>query len=282
MRTIYRDVESINLAGIPVVTYRGVNGGIALMEGYRLDRSVLSDDEMASLIAMLKGYAAAFADSGHTILLEKLKNILTPAQLQALNLKVSRLVIDPSPWGGADRIKERMAVIRKAITETSVLAFLYTDAAGRKTKRTVEPYSLLLKGHNWYLYAWCSARQNYRHFKLLRLKQPVLTGECFQPREVVLECLGGENDRHTAEPMVELELAFEAQLEPLLEEWLSEENMARHGEKIIVTITLPENDWLYGYLLSFGKGVEVLKPARIRRIVARQAKEIYAKYSPQT
>lgn len=278
VRTIYRDIEAINLAGIPLVTYQGVNGGISIVEGYRLDRSVLSGDDMASLIAMLRGYAAVVPGDSHTVLLEKLKNVLTQSQLEALNLKVNQLVIDPSPWGGYGPVKERIAIIRKAIAETCRIEFIYTDAAGRKTRRRVEPYSLILKSHHWYLYAWCLMRQNYRLFKLLRLKEPVLTGERFQAREMPLDQSLWENEWHDPGQMIEMELAFDPDMEPVVEEWFGEENMTSANGRILVRMTLPENDWLYGYLLSFGKGVEIINPPHIREIIARQAREIYLRY----
>ena len=86
-RTILRDIDAINLAGIPIVTYQGVNGGIGIAEGYRLDRSILTSDEMVSIITSLKGMARLIPESQHEILLEKLKNILNLSQLEKLESK---------------------------------------------------------------------------------------------------------------------------------------------------------------------------------------------------
>ncbi|HBK68371.1 MAG TPA: YafY family transcriptional regulator, partial [Firmicutes bacterium] len=97
-RTILRDIDAINLAGIPIVTYQGVNGGIGIAEGYRLDRSILTSDEMVSIITSLKGMARLIPESQHEILLEKLKNILNLSQLEKLESKTRQLIIDPSPW----------------------------------------------------------------------------------------------------------------------------------------------------------------------------------------
>ena len=148
VRTILRDVDAINLAGIPVVTYQGVNGGIGIAEGYRLDRSILSADDMASLISLLRGVPGLLPETKSEVLVQKLKNVLTSAQLQALNAKANQLVIDPSPWGGYGRIKETIALIRRAIESNNLLQFSYSDTGGNKTERHVEPYSLVLKGQN--------------------------------------------------------------------------------------------------------------------------------------
>ena len=84
VRTILRDVDAINLAGIPVVTYQGINGGISIAEGYRLDKSVLTSNEMAVIISTLKGVACTLPDSEYKILIEKLKNILSSSQNENL------------------------------------------------------------------------------------------------------------------------------------------------------------------------------------------------------
>lgn len=97
VRTILRDVEALNLAGISIVTYQGANGGIGIAEGYRLDKSILTEDDMADIIATLKGAAKTLPDRRHEILMEKFKSILSSSQLEAVNSKANQLVIDHSP-----------------------------------------------------------------------------------------------------------------------------------------------------------------------------------------
>ncbi|MEL7654391.1 MAG: YafY family protein, partial [Bacillota bacterium] len=162
VRTILRDVDAINLAGIPIVTYQGANGGIGIAEGYRLDRSVFTSDEMASILSTLKGLSGSLPGSKHEVLLEKFRNVISPSQIELLNTKSNQLIIDLSPWIGNDQLKERLKVLEKAISERKIAEFAYLDTLGSRTKRTVEPYSLILKGQNWYLYAWCKLRQDFR------------------------------------------------------------------------------------------------------------------------
>jgi predicted DNA-binding transcriptional regulator YafY len=140
VRTILRDVDARNLAGIPIVTYQGANGGIGIAEGYRLDRSVLSGDDMAAIITMLKGVSGSIPDRKYQILLEKLRNSLPSSQAEAVNTRVNQLVIDLSPWGGSGTSKDFAALIKKAIEDRKEIEIEYVDSYSNRTNRRVEPY----------------------------------------------------------------------------------------------------------------------------------------------
>jgi predicted DNA-binding transcriptional regulator YafY len=284
VRTILRDIEAINLAGIPIVTYQGVNGGIGIAEGYRIDKNILTTDDMASIITSLKGMAGAVPGNTHEILMAKMRSVMSPYQLEAIDLKAGRLVIDPSPWGENKKAKERLdemvTVIKKAIEESHMIEFSYSDSSGNKTRRKVEPYSLILKGRNWYLNAWCAARQDFRLFKLSRIKDLTLTAEHFESRDITpLGQAEWTGEWHKSRNMVTLELVFEKELEFIAEELFADDCSRAENGKLSATISLPENNWLYGFLLSFGPGIEVANPPHIRSILAEAAKEIFDKYS---
>lgn len=279
VRTILRDVDAINLAGIPIVTYQGKNGGIGIAEGYRLDKSVLTRDDMAAIITMLNGVNRTIPDSRHSVLIDKIKNTLSTSQLEKLNSKAKQLIIDLSPWGGDELLKAKAASIRNAIENLKELEFVYTDSSGNKTFRRVEPYSLVLKGQKWYLYAWCLVRKDFRLFKLSRINEMTISDKIFIPKEVILEQLPWDSDRKKTEKKVELELIFEKELESIVDEWFGGDTEKNEDGRIMVKIILPENNWLYGFLLSFGTGVEVVSPLHIRNILAEIAQGIYRKYS---
>ncbi len=274
VRTILRDVDTLNLAGIPIVTYQGVNGGIGIAEGYRLDRSIFTSDDMASIIAFLKGIAKTIPDTKHDILVEKLKNSLTEAQLEKLTTKASQLVIDYEPWGENGTLKEKTGQIRSAIEASKMIEFLYSDSEGRKTKRTVEPYSIVLKLQNWYLYAWCLMRNDFRFFKVSRIKEMVIIDTVFNPRDLSFNKMNWENQRHKSSNMVRLELIFEAEMTEIVEEFFGEEFIHSENGKFMINLEMPENNWLYGFLLSFGNKVEVVNPPHIRKIIAKTAEKM--------
>jgi predicted DNA-binding transcriptional regulator YafY len=277
-RTILRDIDAINLAGIPVVTYQGAGGGIGLVEGYRLDKSVLTSDEMATIVAMLKGSSFTLLDKSHEILVEKLKNTLPPAQLAQFEQKAGRLVIDLSPWGGHALIKDRVREIRSAIDSSRLIEFTYTDATGALTRRKVEPYTLILKAQSWYLYAWCLLRSDFRLFKLARVKDLSVLETTFTGREMSPEQLVLEKEWINDQP-IDMELLFAREMKYIALELFAEDCLEHDDGSIMVKIRLPENYWLYGFLLSFGAGMEVVNPPHIRSVLAKIAAEIYQQYS---
>ncbi len=279
-RTILRDVDAINLAGIPIVTYQGINGGIGIAEGYRLDKSVLTNEDIAAIITTLKGMSKTLPNTKHEVLMEKLKNVLPVSQLEILNTKVNQLVIDLSPWGGNDCLKEKLALIRQAIENTKKIEFSYIDLHGNRTKRKVEPYSLVLKGQKWYVYAWCCLRQDFRLFKISRIKELIISDSVYEPREVSLDQLPWE-DRwgQASHNMIALELIFEKEMENIIEEWFGEDRVKDEQGRIMVKSLMPENEWLYGFILSFGTTVEVISPPHVRSILGEISKGIYEKYS---
>ncbi|HOE57213.1 MAG TPA: YafY family protein [Bacillota bacterium] len=282
VRTILRDVEAINLAGIPIVTYQGANGGISIAEGYRLDRSVLTEDDMSTIISTLRGIAGTMPDSKHEVLMEKLRNVLPSSQLAVLDAKVQQLIIDLSPWGAGKLLREITASIRRAIENHYEIEFKYIDSEGRRTNRRVEPYSLVLKGQKWYLYAWCHIRQDFRLFKLSRMRDLAVTESVFQPREASIEQLNWEDPWSKSEKQISLKLVFEKEMDSIVTEWFGEDAERQEDGKLLVNAVLPEGNWLYGFILSFGNGVEVLEPLHIRRIISDISKAIYEKYSLKT
>ena len=282
VRTILRDVDAINLAGIPIVTYQGANGGIGIAEGYRLDKSVLTSDEMASLLSALKGISGTLPDSKHEILLEKFRNIISPSQAELLNTKSKQFIIDLSPWIGNDQLKENLKILEKAISECKIVRFSYLDSFGSRTSRTAEPYSLVLKGQNWYLYAWCILREDFRLFKISRIKELELLKETYIPKEISLERLELENEPKRTGKEIKLKLLFDKELFNIVEAFYGDDAELLEDGKSVVMISAEEDYQLYGYLLSFGPGLEVLEPPHIRKILAEAALKMFQKYSDIT
>lgn len=280
VRTILRDIDAINLAGIPVITYQGAHGGISIAEGYRLDKSILSVGDMATIVSTLKGVAARAPDSRYDVLVEKLKIPLSTSQLELLDLKSRQMIIDLSPWGTNGQLQGRISLLRQAIENCREIEVIYVDAAGTKTLRQLEPYSLLLKGQSWYLYAWCLLRQDFRLFKLVRIKDVQLTDRVYQTREIPAAEQGYfESQWQERNSLVELELLFGKEMEGVVEECFGEGAFWQDDGRIMVKVCLPENNWLYGYLLSFGSGMEVINPPHIRSILTVIAEQIYKTYS---
>jgi predicted DNA-binding transcriptional regulator YafY len=277
VRTILRDIETINQAGIPIVTYRGSNGGIGIAEGFRIDKSVLNYDEMASIIALRNGINS-ISTSQSDGFLEKMKSNLNQDQIDTLNRKSSQLVIDLSPWGNSQLINDKLEHFRKAIKESLEVTIKYADFNGTLTERKIEPYTLILKGQNWYLHAFCRLRDAFRLFKVSRIRELTLLESTYTARELPELLLPANREWSLSEEMVEIDMVFEDYMESIIEEWFSDEFIRDDKGSLLISLKLPLNNWFYSFILSMGPGVEVLKPLHVRETIAEMAEKIYKKH----
>lgn len=279
VRTIYRDIDSINGAGIPIVTYQGANGGIGLMEGYRLDRNVLTDRELADIFTALQS-VSSYGGGEHTLLMEKISSVIPPSQTAAFRSKTTQLIIDSSPWGSHHVLEEKLAILKESLEDSVAVAFEYVNAEGQSSLRSVEPYTLVLKGQAWYLYGFCVLRQDFRLFKLLRMKGLVKETREFVKQDIAMSKMPWSTDyERESSSATTIVLHFTAEGKHLAEDRFDSTELCPDGNGgYTVSIHYPEDSWLYGFLLSFGIAVEVLEPEHLRLKMAELATGIAAKY----
>ncbi|MGE5370936.1 MAG: helix-turn-helix transcriptional regulator [Solirubrobacterales bacterium] len=264
-RTIFRDIEAINQAGIPVITTPGARGGIGLAENYRIEQSLLALDDVAAILGALKGLKTTFDDAGLAQTIEKIQGLVPHARLDELAGKSERLVIDLKPWGGNEAVRKRIALIKEAIEAQRLIRFGYTGPEGERTERVMEPYRLLLKSQNWYVYGFCALRQDFRLFRVSRIRNLQLEGDFFTPRENPAGDYPWETEFLAIET-TDVVLRFRPELRILAEEHFQGTPIDEEADgSVIVRISLPVNEWLYGMIFSYAQGVEVLRPPEVRR-----------------
>lgn len=282
IRTIYRDIEVINQAGIPVITYQGANGGIGLMEGYRLDRNMLTNKELAAIVTALHSVSSSFHDKDNQLLVEKINSIISPADSDHFSRKTQQFIVDFSPWGENSRHNHKLQLIKEAIEHHQQLRFTYCKPNGDIDMRTIEPYTLVLKQHRWYLYGYCILREQFRLFKLVRIRDLVVEQEKFEPIEIAMPQLPWNNEWGTPEKNERIVLRFSHQAKHLAEEWFGIEELSADDKGGYVVVTyFAEDQWLYGFILSFGDQVEVLEPPHLRKKIGTLASHIAAQYSSE-
>jgi predicted DNA-binding transcriptional regulator YafY len=276
VRTIHRDIDAINRAGIPIVAYQGVNGGFGIMDNYKIDRQVLTADDINSMIIALKGAATSLDDQKFASTIAKLK-ILAP-EPEVKTLKPDQLILDFSPWGGNRIQQAKVDLIKKAISEEMLINFKYTNYQGEVNNRQVEPMALVLKGFTWYFYGYCRTKEDYRLFRLSRIRDVRTLAEKFERREKNLEDLSWEQQwqpKHS----VKLRLRFAPRLRAVIEDYFDAENVREGVDGFLVVETeLPDDEWSYHYILNYGEGVEVLEPQYIREIIREKARRIWELY----
>ena len=265
-RTIYRDIETLTLAQIPVYSEKGRYGGIGLIKNFMIDKSFLSQNEQNEILFALQSLNAV-QDSKNNITLTKLNSIF--------NRKADDWIeVDFSRYGENDSIL--FEKIKNSILEKKVIKFIYFNTKGKKSKRTVEPLKLWFKEKAWYLFAYCRKKKDIRQFKIARIKNLELTCEHFE-RELKKEDLKNQNNVNGKGTKIVIEVD-KSQAYRVYDEFFEENIAKKENENFEITTEIFENEWLYGYLLSFGEHLKVLKPARIREILAKKIEKMRENY----
>ena len=269
VRTIYRDIDTLSIAGIPIYTNKGKGGGISLIEDFVLNKSVLSEKEQNEILMSLQSLnAMKFLDVEPV-----LKRLSTIFNKESSNW----IQVDFSQWGSDDSEKEKFNIIKTAIISTKTVSFDYFSSYGEKTLRTVEPLKLVFKGQGWYLYGFCRLKDEFRIFKITRIRNMNLLNETFK-RDIPID-IWSDGDEPYKNKMVTLILKIDKKMAYRLYDEFDEENIVKNSDgSFTVAATFPEGDWIYGYVMSYGDYAEVIEPKHIREIIKRKFQDGLKKY----
>ena len=276
-RTIYRDIDAINLAGIPVRSTPGVNGGFEIMPQYKIDKKVFSTADLSAILMGLSSLSGLMRGDELVGALAKVRSFIPAQQASDIELKVNQVLIDLNPWTVNRTVQPSLERIKQAMQENRLLSFEYLNHDGTKTARTAEPYRLVLKNSQWYWQAFCRTRNDFRLFKLSRTFGLTMLDETFVPREHPKPELDASDILAAKQIRIKLRI-HKSILERVLD-YVSGEDISPNGEEhYLVRYPLIENDYYFGILLSFGDKCECLEPARIRAEMRRRAEAIAALY----
>lgn len=271
-RTIYRDVEELSLAGVPIYMTKGRGGGISLMREYALNRVLLSDQDKESIILALK----TLQTTRHPAADSALERVGALIRQNAADMD-DWVQIDFTQWGSDPDEAGRFGAIKQAILQRRLIAFDYVDSAGSRTSRAAEPMRLIYKGRAWYLYAYCRLKNDFRVFRLSRIKELVVQEAEFQRRDArVPDDLEYDDAAHK---LVSLRLRFAPEVLHRIYDDFDERQITRNPDGTCdVAASFPEDEWVYGYILSFGKSVEVLEPLAVRESISGRLRAAAARY----
>ncbi|MCL2568542.1 MAG: YafY family transcriptional regulator [Oscillospiraceae bacterium] len=267
-RTIYRDIDTISLAGIPVYTEKGKGGGISLLPDFVLNKSILSEQEQGEILASLQGLTQIQSGDADRVL-QKLSAVFNKTAAKWLEVDFSDWSFEQQDlWGG----------FKSAILQKQVVEFDYYNSYSEKTHRRAEPIQLWFKSKTWYLKAYDLSKCGIRLFRLSRVRNMRITAETFAERNPLIEetittpSIGQRPD-------VALRLRIKPEMaHRVLDEFAGLVDEQEADGSYIVSLCWPEDNWVYGTILSFGEYIEVLEPERIRAIIRDKAKKIYEQY----
>lgn len=267
VRTIYRDIDALSAAGIPVYAETGRNGGIHLMHDFVLDKAILSEEEKQEILTALQSINTA----------QDLDSSQTLRKLSALFHLDSEdwLEVDFSRWGSKAFDNEKFESLKSAIIHHRKVKIRYASSYEVISERVVQPCKLSYKSKAWYLKAFCTEKQDWRIFKLNRILDFEILDETFQHRDFPkpLDDFEGEYQQIT--------LRFPGEMAYRVCDEFDQSQVQRQANgDLIASAKMPEDPWLMGFLLSFGTQVDILSPAHLKEILAEQAKLIYEKNKP--
>jgi predicted DNA-binding transcriptional regulator YafY len=267
-RTIYRDIDTLALAGVPVYTTKGKGGGISLVEDFVLNKSLLSEREQNEILSALQGLNAMNCEDAEAVL-KKLSNLFNKST-------ASWLEVDFSDWG--EHNGEIFRLVKTAILEKRVLEFSYYNTCGEKTHRQMEPLQLWFKHRAWYVKGFCLLKHDVRMFRLTRITDPMLTGEVFTERKLLCEV--PIQSEQIKEHELDLKLKIAPEMAYRVYDEFGEDMFVKNSDgSHTVSVTWPEDDWVYGFILSFGEYIEVLEPEHVKAVIKGKLQKILSVYT---
>lgn len=276
-RTIYRDIDTINMAGIPVCSVPGVGGGFEIMPKYKIEKNVFSTADLSAILMGLTNLSTMIRGDELVNTLAKVKSFIPADRAKDIELKANQICIDLSPWIGNRNIQTYLEIIQASLVESKLLSFEYADRHGNKTVRTVEPYQLVLKSSHWYLQGYCLKRNDFRLFKISRISNLQTQEKLFTPRDYQKPQL--EFDDILATMQTEIKIRIHKSVMDRVLDFCSYENFSPDDkEHYIVHFPFIENDFYYNILFSFGDKCECLEPLHIRTEMKRRLHDIAALY----
>ena len=268
-RTINRDIEDLCKAGIPIRTAQGTGGGISIMDGYCIDRTILTSKDMQMILAGLRGLDSVSGKRYYGQLMEKIQT----GSSEFISGRDSML-IDLSSWYKGS-LAPKIEVIQNAIENRHIIQFMYYAPSGESNRR-VEPYYLVFRWSSWYVWGWCLERKDYRLFKLNRMDCVVETDHGFLRREVPMPDLSNEKIFPGG---INVKALFTPNMKwRLVEEFGPNCFTETDDGRLLFSADYTDMDNLVTWLMTFGAKVEVLEPEEVRDIIRRNAEEILKIY----
>lgn len=269
VRTIYRDIEAISSAGIPIYMTQGRNGGISLLKNFILNKQILTENEKKDMLIGIQSLNSFNKESAKGIF-SKLSSLFGESQRDYIK-------IDYSGW--ENTIEKQFEVSKQAILLNKRLSFNYISTKGEKTYRTVEPHILWFKSKAWYLKCFCLEKNEIRLFRLSRITNICILNENISSSKFEESALIAEKTEIQYKE-IKIKLKIDSSQEYRIKDDFLEKDICYDKDKnLIITLNFPENEWLYGYILSYGSFVTVIEPEYIVENIKKRLLKNLSNYS---
>ncbi len=264
-RSIFRYIDELTCAGIPIDVVRGANGGICISDAFKLPRGLLTREEGLRLSEAIKAMCEQLRDPALLSAAKKLE-----VQYCDEPLTLGNILVDSGSWGDRHNFSDKLSLLENAISERAELAIDYVNREGEYTRRRIQPHLLVLKQNVWYVFAWCMLRKEFRLFKLGRIRAAVRTGKTFERHFFLRDDIPlGFWPSEDSAVLARFEISPEAL--PFVQDWLGAENIVTEKGVHVADVVLPDDSSLVGKILSFGAGLKVISPESLKERVREEA-----------
>lgn len=252
-RTIYRDLDKLLVAGIPIITKQGVDGGVSLDENFVFDKSLLDESQQEQILLALSSLSSLHV-SEYQELLKHMQTIFQKESEEWLD-------VDFSSWHQDQEMNEKFSQLKDAILKHLKITFHYINAQGQKSHRDVFPIKLFYKNNAWYLYGYEVKKADYRTYKLTRIQQLVIKDEQFDRSAFYKEPHLTYEENQTK---IDVVLKFQKYLGSFVYDQFSDQDIQEKEDGYWIHTSMPYHPWFLSFLLSFGSGVEIIEPHSLR------------------
>ncbi len=250
-RTIYRDVETLSMANIPIYTVPGRDGGIGLMPTYKVDKKLLTSKDLQNILTALHGVEQLIESPEINSTMTKIRAMQTEEWNDPMDFSLHF-----KSWQGTEEMKAVAESLQEAIRDHLIIKFDYYDVNGTHSSRNVEPYHLMYKGERWYLQGYCYEREDFRTFRLARMSNLQITNETFYPREyIVIDNIPKEK----LPPFYPVRLKANMRVRDIIIERFGISVITPCDEKTYYAdLQLPNNENAYRFILQLGTNARII------------------------
>lgn len=266
-RTIYRDLDRLLVAGIPITSTQGMGGGISIDSQFVFDKTLLNHDEQVQILAAIEGLSSLHLQQ-YQDLLGRMKTIFQKDSLDWIE-------VDFSSWHKGEQIDDLFLKIKEAIFTEQAISFDYINGNAQLSHRDVYPLKLVFKSQAWYLQAYEYQREVYRTYKLKRMRNIEYKDKSFKKSQFQQLPVLHFQDNSS---YIDVVLKFKKYLGSFVYDEFPITDIEEKEEYYIVKSQIESHQWLVSFLLSFGSGVEVIEPIELRKQLYDEARKLLKLY----
>ena len=271
VRTIYRDVDALACAGLPVFATQGRDGGFELVEGFTLSSQVLDTGEIQQILTGLRSLHAVQTSAILDSVIEKFTLALKQSEKHGIKSPQNHIFIELTP---SRREKRIITALDDSIARGTVLEISYSDGLGHESTRKVEPLALVFMWQSWYTWAWCRLRGGFRLFKISRIHRAEISGDRREKADVDLSEHPWTHE-WDERPFERIVLIAERIAHSRLGEFFDSEHISElPGGKLRVEAFLPVDEWVISFIMSLPGSVRIMEPETMRTAISERSQAL--------